>query len=84
MRLRLPDGSTAFLAAGAVAVSTWLVGTVLGRHPDGGLLGFSAGMFAVWSAMRKEGQRRDEDRRKRRRDEDDDEEDDRDHGNEER
>lgn len=58
-QMRLPDGSAYFVVAGVCSVAYWFVGTVVGKHPDGGLLGFSAGMFAVWSAMRKDSQRRD-------------------------
>lgn len=58
------DSSFFFAIAGGASVAAWLVGTVLGKHPDGGLLGFSAGMFAVWSAMRKDSERRDDQRRR--------------------
>lgn len=63
-RLRVPEGHVFFAVAGALAAASWLFGSVVGSHPDGGLLGFSAGMWAVWSAMRKDSQRRD-DRRQR-------------------
>lgn len=52
-----PDGSEWFRLAGAASVVYWVVGTVTGGRPDGGLLGFSAGMFAVWSAMRRDDER---------------------------
>lgn len=56
-RFNFRDGSTYFLVAGGISAASWFVGTVLGKHPDGGaLLGFSAGMFAVWSSMRKDQQ----------------------------
>lgn len=61
MRRRLNlDASSFFGLAGAVSMVIWLVNAALGHKSDGGLPGFSVGMFAVWSAMRRDSLRRDD------------------------
>jgi hypothetical protein len=51
---RLWDPALFFAVTGTGTLILWFADLILGKHPDSGLVGGGAGLWAVYTALRKE------------------------------
>lgn len=61
-----PDRNTVLLALASTTSGYWLLLELLGHHPDSGLLGVAAPLWAAWATTDRELRRRTARRRRRR------------------